>query len=613
MSLFLKAENNLGDVDSPACARANLGIGTLATQNADDVVITGGTIQLEHLVYEHPSRAPGRILVLGDDGELEYVDPLWKDWLRRDQRAVPMSGFRNDPDDPDRFVKASDLQPVAFEGSYESMTTRFFRTSELINDVRYLNNRSNLQDVEDAAQARANLGIGDLGIVKWNNHVLVDELTLDSLYLPTAEVDINADCYLTVRPEDMRVVACNIPYATTERHGLVRITDDLDVYDSEPSLVASAGSVVNFFNLMKFRLDNISSIEAVVEHPDIDKVVEEYGLLRRDSNLSDANIEEVRKTLQLGSLSTLNVGDTVFLKDIVFDESSKLIIPNTMGDTVYLQVDAEGKIVTTSLQPTASDTSPGMVYLLDNYVEVYSLANINETLSSARNDVVPSVNAVNEYFRVNSERLEAIRKSVPTHINQVEGFDTFLTLDDNMRVDNPSIARTNLELHPIAHTGDWMTMENRPTKLSDFENDTGYLTQANCLSELNENVEIARRNLGLGDMALLNANNVGTLRGDATFQRLELMENLQYQFDPDNNGHFLMCTDDIGTAQWRPLPKATTTSYGTVRLTSDTEVKEDDMAISSVTLYRLVQEFELRIEIYRNLFSELLRTQVNVG
>jgi hypothetical protein len=168
-------------------------------------------------------------------------------------------------------------------------------------------------------------------------------------------------------------------------------------------------------------------------------------------------------------------------------------------------------------------------------------------------------------------------------------------------------------LHPIAHTGDWMTMENRPTKLSDFENDTGYLTQANCLSELNENVEIARRNLGLGDMALLNANDVGTLRGDATFQRLELMENLQYQFDPDNNGHFLMCTDDIGTAQWRPLPKATTTSYGTVRLTSDTEVKEDDMAISSVTLYRLVQEFELRIEIYRNLFSELLRTQVNVG
>ena len=241
MSLFLKAENNLGDVDSPACARANLGIGTLATQNADDVVITGGTVQLEHLVYEHPSRAPGRILVLGDDGELEYIDPLWKDWLRRDQKAVPMSGFRNDPDDPDRFVKASDLQPVAFEGSYESMTTRFFRTSELINDVRYLNSRSNLQDVEDAAQARANLGIGDLGIVKWNDHVLVDELTLDSLYLPTAEVDINADCYLTVRPEDMRVVACNIPYATTERHGLVRITDDLDVYDSEPSLVASAG------------------------------------------------------------------------------------------------------------------------------------------------------------------------------------------------------------------------------------------------------------------------------------------------------------------------------------------------------------------------------------
>jgi hypothetical protein len=180
-----------------------------------------------------------------------------------------------------------------------------------------------------------------------------------------------------------------------------------------------------------------------------------------------------------------------------------------------------------------------------------------------------------------------------------------MMIDDNMYVDNPSIARTNLELAEVAHTGSWDDILNKPTGISYFNNDMGYLRTANYLSEIKGQADQARLNLGLGTLATCDSNAVQFLSGSGVFDDLRVKTNFQFDKGADNQDKFLRCTNPQGNAEWAALPKARQNQFGIVCVTNNLNDNDDGKAVASSMMYKLYTEMKTRLDIYLNLITNL--------
>lgn len=611
MALYLKSDNNLSDVDSLECARKNLGLGSMSTQAANSVDIQGGSVAVDSFVYNHSSRGnfgASALLKVNDANVVEFVNYEY-DWMFRPQNQIDVLDFKYDSFAEDRYVRYHELAKVAITGQFDDLKTgKTLLASKLSNDIQYLHVKSNLADVDDKLLARSNLGIGTLGLSNWDSIFVVNSLSIGALYMDLKDSDNAVKTLLAV--EDNRLVPYSINKADHQNYGFVRLTEDIFSDANEKYDIPSIDAMNNYYNLT---LNKIASIDVnnIVLSYDVDTIIESYGLLRIENNLSEIPIEDLYNSFQLGTMAMLNKGDDILVRDLIFDEEATIqfinkdILSEMDGVSKYLMVNEKGELVISSAKPIASDTKPGMVFLMSNYIEDYKLGGITSAMSKFRNDVVPSAGAVREFFELYDFQVKRLESSIPKSIKDVNGFGEFLLIDDNMRVDNPSIARTNLELAEVAHTGNWYDIVNRPKYISYFDNDMGYLKASECLSEISANPYQARHNLGLGNLATMDSNAVQFLGGSGTFERLRVQTNFQYHNGADNQGKFLSCKDPQGNAEWRELPKASQNQYGVVCVTNSLNDNDDGKAVSASAIFKIYTEMKTRLDIYMALITNI--------
>jgi hypothetical protein len=567
MGTYLISNKNLGDLPDIRKARKNLGIGTIATQNSNDVYITGGSISISDLALNVVGVVAGNVLVATDEhGNMGWQAPFLNDWTQFPQNQIDISNFNNDLG----FVLHSELSNVAFTGDYNDLTNKPTDFSSFYDDTYYMRRVNNLSEISNKAQARLNLGLGNMSIQNKDN-VEVGKLFVDKTICFGSD-RANVGKFLRL-DNSLKAVWENIPSATETTPGLITLSGSF-LNDSRIT-APSSFALRNAYNDLKQTI--ASTLGASIA-----EWIVTFGLLTKTRNLEEFadNKQSVRTNLGMGNLAVqnsnlVNIDNLNISNGVTFQKGAiegRILKCGPLGELFWSDIPL-------AIPPETSSTDP-----IEGIVKVSHFYTGNSELDDW---TVPSYIAVSNMFETLSNNIVDAIAQIPTNINQLEGISDFLRVERNLRDVQKDVARNNLGLHTVAHTGSYTNLINTPSNVSQFTNNR-YLEAKNNLNDIN-NVVKARQNLGLGNMALQDKNNVNILGGSAVLQNLTVKNNFIFN-DPIRTGklqeHFLRTENNDGAVKWSKLPRATEKILGVVKLTHDLNTNETDSVPSATVVFR---------------------------
>jgi hypothetical protein len=464
-------------------ARYSLLLGDFSLQDEDIINITSGNIAIDTFFIRSDTNTDANDSFLTNsnaDGVVAFSDIVLPSWVSSNlQNKVFISGFYND----EVYVNSNtfdydihrntlmfdeSLLQVENRPSFDSIATAYGYPSGFTVAT------SNLDDVLNTGLARMNLGIGDIAT----------QNALDARFINTKVLSNITFPFLTTSP-DTYIEKIN-SYAVNIQYDFPLLQDVLVLpMDSTPSAILLPTSKLvhdtfsNLSNVINVKgRENIEFIKTnaatIVEYLQDDAIVTITNYLKKMA--ADAR---TLRNLSIGDIATQNSND-VSLEHITFSSI------NSRANTVYY----DDKLIDfdTFLQTTKN---PGFVSL-------------NESVSFDK--------ALNS-FDAFSNTIEDVRSEKQNNNN----FDDFswemFNLNDNLahytgaNAGDAMHARANLLLHAFAYGGRLVDLENRPTYLSELNNDTNYLSKDNALSEMDDTA-IAIQNIGISNMAF-NSKNLG--------------------------------------------------------------------------------------------------------
>lgn len=557
---YLFIDNNLGDLLNVKEARNNLGLGTLATLNSNDVNIGGGKIVTDSLRLKANLDSSNYFLRSSSDrGDVEWFEVPSIDWVEENQSNVLLSRFSNDLN----FVRKVELSKVALSGDFNDIENIPQSLKDVYsNDVlhEFLYSGSNLGDILDKEAARKNLGVGTLAIQDASDVTLLNITVKDNLKLSYV-----GEGFLLVDSMCNVISRSNFDIATETTPGMVYTCN---VMTDDPKYVPTSALFSNVINELEIKVDEfkLDYLDEIVNLVEGEQYLFKSNLLSEFS--TDAEKSNVRHNLGLGTISTqdsnnISVG-SVTLRDLKF---SKEGIENKI---LTFDQNNESKFVGME-EFEATKDSPGAVYIVDDYKSNSTNAHL---LQEKSNCTVLDINAMNNYFRSFDDELNRIRDSVPSDISELSGADVYLRRENNLSdLTNITEAKCNLGLSLVATSGKYKDLTDKPYQISTFSNDVGFLVGDNNLSDVPDKAK-ARENLGLGSMALQDIRDVRIQGGIVRFKKLEVKNEFLYQDTVSPEGKILVCADKNGLMEWRDLPKASYNSYGAVKISDHIKYKD---------------------------------------
>jgi hypothetical protein len=542
MSTFLLGKHNLADLDDVEKARDHLGLGSLALLDESELEIDGGTIK---------------------------VDEFWL-----------MSNYG------DNKILKSDHQGKAYWGyvtvnNYESNISQFYNDVGYVTGIEALNPESNLSDLHDIDEALYNLGLSDfVSPLDEDGNRVFDRLKMNSLTLS----NFREDEVLIVREEGQ-------VYSTPIIND-ARTVIDSQIYNSETdkdTKLTSLSFARDVYTALKIDLATNSGIIAGLQD-DFQSLQDPDGIgnsfLRANNNLNDLNdptealcnlglqfIDTESESIRVDNLEATSIT----YPPAQYEEHLFLTVNNSEGVTSWsslpnanMNLGTAGTIV---INNTISDDFIPDHHLFSKlyvHTQFLSVSTTTTTLSSR----ITSLDA-----RVTG-RLDAAISSIPTDNIILGNGCNYLKAANNLSdLTNLNETYANLELKPIARTGDYNDLLNIPSHLTEDAMNEKYLQKEKKLSDFIGSYDIVRSNLGLGDLALQYANDIevtgGVIRDLTSIRTNELiLDSNVPNYDSLQNLLFMKAVDVNGTAGWGTLPKSDYQNPGLIYTINDQTEKD---------------------------------------
>lgn len=593
MSLYLHRKNNLADVQNIFEARHNLGFGSLANFDSNNVIIEGGSISIDHFRLVSENAGVNKFLICkSNDGTVDFMDVELGNWINCNIEDIKFSDF--DTSDV-VFQNCNLLKSIAFSANYNDLMNKPTLFSHLTNDLDFLHKDINNIDVNAAI---INLGLGSLAFIDSSDAITLNNLTVNgNLIFPNIDIDDNPK-YLYIQP-DGSTYWTSLKKASSTEYGVVKLSHSFT--DNDSNVAASIIAVNEMEHTIRTLLNNIGNVSLAAE---IQETIINSGLMKKTNNLSElTDLQQARANLGFNTnmeslISSINNNNSIAIRNLYVNSNIVFVNPNNANlqftNDFYLSINTQGQIIPKQLL-YGSETNAGFIYITSNYESPLLIDDRIVALS-----MYGLTNFINNVYNVN---YASISNSIDPKIRAL--YTEYMRVDDNIRVDNPSTARQHLGLHEVAHTGDFFQLSNRPVNISTFSNDTGFMYRSNNLLDIDD-INLARQNLLIGSVAYYDSNNINILGGNGTFSNLIIENHLQYKYNNSNyQNMFLKSINPNGDCRWEYLPEATSTQKGIVQLEADYKMYNDNKASTASALFKVYYKLLGEIDAIDRNISEI--------
>jgi hypothetical protein len=599
MSYFLSPVENLGDLVDLNISRKNLNIGPLENQNADDIHIYNANIytnDFKFLAHGSSTLQKYNSYIKSYDNNGTCIWFLNDGWISDDN--INLSKFLFDVD----LTKKENLHNSAMSGNFNdfSNTPTTNDVLERINDiVPLLHLNSNLQDIQSIHKdtLTKSLQVGNM-VFQNIDSLMVTGLSVENFYYYNTDTKKNMkNCYLRSENDDVLINGLRTNKTKwfdlfLNDDGLLKNEFKLDTSYKNANInnTVTANTLKNMYDATLFRFNekkqNVDKQHLLntLSNYAVDEIfVRTNNLLNEDK--FDTSL--CRFNLNLGNVSTQDDSNVSFLNlsvtnDLTFDMISHMYDLDNMFLTCKNNI---GDVQLSNLKIATTENLGFVKFVYDFQLPENPVYGVMNWTNVKKNQT--SFNRL-----INNFKSQHYQNNFTDYVNDINLLDTNLSQFKSLANDISSSICANLELLNISYSGDFTHLDNYPTSIHAFENDSLLINRfQNCMG-MHENAASNTTNLGCGNLSIQNKNYVLIENGDAMFKVVETDQLYVYpkQFNISNKW---LKVDEQNEIIYADLPIFSENNYGVVKKINNFNTIGDTYTVS-ITSFK--QMYDLLLE-----------------